>query len=693
MNLTFANPAWLLGLLALVPLLAHLFSRSRPKRREFPSLKLLREAMRQVTRVRQPRDRWLLAARTLAMLALLGAFLQPWLLSRFASGAGVAKTVVLVVDVSASMACAEGTQTRLAQAANAAEDVLATLSANSRANIVWVRAHAAGELPEPGPNLDFLRDALRKATVRPEPGDIAGALALALKQLAAAEGDRELVVLSDFQRSAWRGASLETPAGIRLTRVAVGGDDAANVGLADLAIEPPRPVAGQEARLVCRVRNFSGEHRRTTVFAEAGESRLSQTVELAPWSETLAVLPVKFAREGVVALKAALPEDRFPGDDVGHALAEVRGALSVAIAGPEDDATARTWLRAAQALDAVAARRISVAEIPDTRAEVLFVSGWNGEPREALAAFLKRGGALVLSPAAGLDAAAAGAWLGLPGAAGPLNAERREPPGWSLRIAAEEHPVFALFASGAFGDPAKGNFRARAGTPSFLEKGKTLLAFDDGQPALALLDFPTGTARPAAVAWWNLDLSASDWASHTAFVPFFGEFLRHLAARTAAPALRVFEPGEPLRFDAAALDPSTIRLVDEHDEKIPVAAESPRTPGRLATTADAVPGSFRWLTPDGVLDRAVVNFPATESDLRRMTAAELDDAAGTLIAGQARARLADLREGRPLWPWFLAAAALLFLIEGVLVRLFRAKLETAPVAAAAPVERREMAGG
>jgi len=690
MSLTFLNPAWLLAPLVLVPLVAHLFSRSRPRRREFPSLKLLREAMRKVTRVRKPRDRWLLLVRTLAMLALIGAFLQPWLFSRFAAGGTAARTVVLVVDVTASMAYADGTQTRLAQAAIAAEEVLATLPANSRANIVWVRAHPMSEMPEPGPNLDFLRDALRKATARPEPGDIAAALTLALRQLESADGDRELVVLSDFQRSAWRGVNLDTPAGIRLTRVAVGGDDPANAALAGLAVEPARPVAGQEARLVCRVRNFSADHRRATVFAEAGESRLSQTVEIAPWGETLAVIPVNFPKEGVVPLKASLAEDRFPGDDTRHALAEVRGALQVAIAGGADDATARTWFRAAQALDGVAVRRISSAEIAEVRAEILFVPQWNGDSPDALSAFLKKGGALVISPAEGLDAAAAGVWLGLPGGGGPLAIERREAPGWSLRIAAEEHPLFALFASGAFGDPAKGSFGSRVAAPAFLAKSTVLLAFDDGKPALALLDFATGAERPAAVAWWNLDLAAGDWATCTAFVPFFGEFLRHLASRTAAPPLRVFEPGEPLRFDAAAADPSTVRLVDDRDASVAVSAESPRNPGRLIAAADAVPGSYRWLAQDAVLDRAVVNFPESESDLRRMTAAELEQSAGALVSGRDRARLADLREGRPLWAWFLAAAALFFLIEGVLLRLFGASAGSA-TAAVSQAERKEMA--
>ena len=70
-----------------------------------------------------------------------------------------------------------------------------------------------------------------------------------------------------------------------------------------------------------------------------------------------------------------------------------------------------------------------------------------------------------------------------------------------------------------------------------------------------------------------------------------------------------------------------------------------------------------------------------------MTAAELEQSAGTLIADRDRTRLADLREGRPLWAWFLAAAALLFLIEGVLLRIFRTGVESAP--AAAPQEKKE----
>ncbi len=671
MQLFFQNPIWLVGLLAAVPLLAHLFSRTRPRLQQFPSVKLLREAIRKVSRVRRPRDRWLLILRTLAMLALALAFLQPWLRSRLAGGSNAAKTMVIAVDLSASMGYADGTRTRLAQASSAAEDLLATLPAGSQANVVWIQARSTGALPEPGPNLDFLRQALRQATVKPEPGDIAGAIGLALKQLGSAEGERELVVISDFQKANWREANLQVPDGIKLTRLAIGEGAAANVGLAGLATEPARPVAGQETRLVCRVRNFSHEPRRVTVFCEAGESRLSQTVEVAAWSETLAVMPVVFPQEGLVPLKATLSEDRFPGDDVRHGLVEVRGALNVGILGPAESTTARTWLRAAQALDSVAARRLTPEEMAESkRVDILFAADWNGEHTEALGAHLKQGGALVLQPAAGLNPGAIRELLGQPAAENadqPLGNETKETPGWSLRITNEEHPVFALFADGSFGDPVKGQFQRRLASPVFAAQ-KPLLTYDDNSPALTLLDFETAPGRSTAVAWWNLDLGATDWASRTVFLPFFGEFLRHLAQRSGTQTLRTFEPGEQLRFDAgAAIDPADIRLADERDQEVKIAPETARIRHRLATVSSVPPGSYRWTAQGSVLDRAVMNFPETESDLRQLTVAELEQASGALVTNAGSTRLAELREGKPIWPWCLAAAALFLALEALLL--------------------------
>ncbi len=678
MHLSFLNPLWLLGALVAVPLLAHLFSRARPNKRLFPSLRLLREAMRHVTRIRRPRDRWLLVLRTLAMLALILSFLQPWLLSRFASPNGTTKTVLLVVDLTASMAYADGTRTRLAQATAAAEELLATLPSNSRANIVWVQAHANSVLPEPGPNLDFLRQSLRAAGARSEPADISGAMDLALKQLQNSEGDRELVVLSDFQKSDWRTARWDLPEGIRLTRITTGPEDAANLGIAGLTLEPARAIAGQEARLSCRIRNFSNEPQRITVFLEAGESRLSQTVDVTPWSETLALVPVKFPREGLFQLKATLPADRFPGDDVRFGLAEVRGSLQVTVAGKADDATAQVWARAAQALDGVTVQRVTFEQLENaTPPDILLVAGWSGQALQAIRSQIKRSGALALQPAPGLDSATIQSGLGLaPSTDLPLSLQVQDAPGWRLRIANEDHPLFALFASGLFGDPVAGRFRRRLSSPQFAES-KPLVAYEDGQLALSLLE----SAESAPIAWWNLDLGATDWPNQTAFLPFFGEFLRQLSIIPITPIdpknpsgetplprrnPRNFEPGEPIAFEAGSVvDPADIRLVDEQEKPLKIIHNSQSAPGRIVSALPPAPGSYRWFAQANLLDRAVINFPESESDLRQLRKDDLEQGIATGVSDAGSNKLMDLREGKPLWAWCLAAAALFLLLEGL----------------------------
>ena len=545
MGIFFANPLWYLAVLALVPLAAHLFSRTRPRKHLFASIVLLREAIRRVTRIRQPQDRWLLILRTLAIVAIILAFLQPWLLSRFASRGDVAKTVVLVLDASASMAYADGTQSRLTQAVAAAEGVLDSLPANSRANVVWLRAHPASALPEPSRNLGFLRQELSQATAVPEPGDIEGGIALALKQLGGAEGERELCIISDFQRAVWQQQNVVVPPQVRLTRVAVGSEAESNVALAALTLEPAEPLVGQKATLVARVRNLSGESRRIAVYGEAGPSRVTQTLDLGAWSEGLAMMPVTFSAEGPAILKATLGEDRFPGDDVRYGITNVRGALPAGVTGAANDPTLQTWMRALRALDGVAVRHLPLEQAPSTGMRILFVAGWNGNGLEELRAYAKSGGAIVLQPAGGLSLAKLHELLGgqsnVP-AEETLRAEERPAPGWGMRVSAEDHPLFALFANGAYGDPASGKFRRRLTRSAVAEQGRVLLAFEDGAPALALLR-ESGEDGIGPVVYWNLDLGVTDWTSRNAFLPLFGELVKYLATFTGARGTSEVRPG------------------------------------------------------------------------------------------------------------------------------------------------------
>ena len=296
------------------------------------------------------------------------------------------KLVLLVVDVTASMGYVDGTRTRLAQATLAAEDVLATLSPGSRANIVWLRAHPAGELPEPGPNVDFLRQALRQAVVVPEPGGIAfrarTCQSATLHRRAVNTSSSSFPVFKSPPGTACAGkcrreyASRASPWAKGNRPIPAWPDSRSNPRVPS----PDRMRTSSATGCVIFPVNRAGP----MSLSRPAKAALTQTVEAAPWSGTLAVMPVKFPHEGIVPLKATLAEDRFPGDDVRCLLAEVRGALQAGIAGTAEDETARAWLRAARALDAVSARRITPAQLETPgRPDALFVAGWKGESPKA----------------------------------------------------------------------------------------------------------------------------------------------------------------------------------------------------------------------------------------------------------------------------------------------------------------------
>ncbi|MCB1133542.1 MAG: VWA domain-containing protein, partial [Verrucomicrobiae bacterium] len=162
MNLLFQNPA-LLGLLALagLPALVHLLSRARPPVYRFSNVSFLRRIARESTRVRRPKEWLLLALRTLALLALAAAFAAPFLVSKHALPGGK-RSVILLIDRSASMAARDGVGTRFDNACAEASKYL-TKAKPDFANIVWIDGEPDAVFPDPGPNLAFLRESLERS--------------------------------------------------------------------------------------------------------------------------------------------------------------------------------------------------------------------------------------------------------------------------------------------------------------------------------------------------------------------------------------------------------------------------------------------------------------------------------------------------------------------------------------------------
>jgi len=661
MLVLFHYPA-LLGLLALagLPVLVHLLSRARPPVYRFSNIEFLRRVLRSTARIRRPKDWLLLALRTLALFALAAAFAWPLLISKSASLPGEKSTVILLVDRSASMAAREGAGSRFDSACAQATRFLEQ-SKPDNANLIWIDAEPAAAFPEPGPNLDFLTDLLKQAQPKPEAGAQTAAFDLALRQLAKVSGHRELVIVSDFQATAWRDFSPRLPANIVVRTQRVATATPPNVAVSRLIPQPAEPVVGQDLTLLTRVQNFSTEPVRTQLTLDADGARQSQAIDIPAWGEAESAFVIRPANAGPMAITASIEPDGFPADDARHTVVHVRDSLRLALTSAPDSADRKILGKLAKSL-----AWLEIANDPTNvrRPDFQFISAWSGEAPADLRKLALAGTTLLVRPAAACPLAAIRSLVNLPAnpVDGPLALDS-SPTGWAA-TPDEAHAANQLFRSGDFGNPFAGSFRERIHLPASLASLpgiRPIANFADAIPAL--LECPT---ESASILLWNLPLdpAKTDWPTQGSFLPAIAEVLLRTRPRSSAePAYSL--PGSQLTWTSN--DPAhagAVTLLGPSSEPLAL-TESTTTDGTLwQSKVPAVPGLYRWQISGQPIAFTAVNFPDSESDLRILettpTFGKLDSSSDSLV------RQAALAQGLPLWPW-LALAALLFLILESLV--------------------------
>jgi len=641
MSLFFQNPT-LFGLLALagLPLLVHLLSRARPPEYRFSNIEFLRRVIRRTARVRRPKDWLLLALRTLALLALAAAFISPFLVSDDAALPGEKSTTVILIDRSASMAAREGAGSRFETACAQAAAFL-TESRPGAANLIWIDAEPDAAFPEPGPNLDFLTQILNQAEPKPEPGALAAAFDLALRQLASVQGHRELIVLSDFQSSAWKDFEPALPPDLKLRTFRVGTAAPANLAVTRVLSQPVQPVVGQETTVLAGVRNFSPDPVRTRITLDADGSRQSQPIDLPAWGEAEIAFTLRPAGAGALPVTASVESDAFPGDDSRHSIIRVREAIRIADQAPGNQVIAKV-ISALPWLDA------TTSPVPgDIRA----VSSWTDS--QALRAEADSGITVLIHDAAAVPQASL---RGLLGVESPLETSAD---GWQI-LPNESHPSMRIFRSGDFGNPFSGNFRERLRLPTQLEGVRLIASYSDGVPAI--LEIPT---KNAPILFFNLPLdpAKSNWITRGNFLPTFAEIL----LRTRPDP--VLDPSEALPgslLSRLSTDPAqgdAIKLIAPDGTPVETKESTMADGMLLQSLAAAVPGIYRWEISGQAIDLTAVNFPVSESDLRPMDSAPTFG--NRAAAGESLERQAALSRGIPLWPWLALAALACLLIESL----------------------------
>lgn len=665
MTFLLSGPFLALFALAAIPLIVHLVARHRPAPFVFGSLRFLRRAATRVQRRRRPKDLMLLLLRTLAVAALIAAALGP----RISLGDGGRDvndhTVVLVVDRSGSMGAPEGAGTRMAAARERAASVLAASGA-TRANLVWADARPSCLYPVPGVNLADVAAALRKADARAERADFAAAVRLASDQLAKAKGTRELILVSDFAADDWKDGGPALPPDVPVVRLHAASEEPDNLAVSALRCRPAAPVAGTEGEILCRVSNHGASEARSTLFLELGSARVSRAVGVPAHGSVEVSVPHRFMTPGTLPVRAVLAEDRFPQDN--------RRQLPVTVA----DATPfRVEHAAGRPAPAPVARALTAhawlrADTRGDRADLVWVADWDGADPARLRALAESGAGVVVSPASGCPGSSLAALLDIrgDGLAAPLGPQRSET-GWTVAVTRPDHPLFAVFSKGEFGEPVPGRFRQRLAIPAALaaDASRVLARFNDGAPALLLRESPRG----GSILVWNLaaDPALADWTARPAFVVMLGEIAARLPA-PVAPDAQETRPGVPVFWTLpAGTDPAQVTLTASDGRPIPV---RPRASGeglRLETETAPAPDLYTWRVDGAPARHAAVNFPADESDLRilREDGASGTAKQGTVVGADDAEGYVRLREGRPVGHWFALAALALFFTELALARL------------------------
>ena len=673
--MSFLTPLFLVGLAGLaIPVLIHLIQRERKNVVQFPSLMFLRRIPYESVQRRRIRH-WLLLMMRLAALALVVlAFARPFLrrANPGAAGGSGAREVVVLIDQSYSM----GYGDRWQRALSAARDAVNKLGASDRGSIVFFAAGAEVALRS---TADKGRLIAALAGVEPSAAATRYAPALKLAGSILAESAlprRDVVLVSDFQRSGWQGAEgLRLPDGATLTPVDLGGGNTSNASVTRVSLDRTMFSNQERVTVTAGVLNHGSTVLGSVDVSLEVDGRTIQTkqVRVEPnGSASTTFDPLTIAAPNVRASvrigQDALQRDNLfhfvvsPGRPVRAVLAQRGGArdqnvyLARALAvgdGPRFDVVTRD----ADSISGDDLQNAGIAIVNDVQV--------TSATAERLGRFAERGGGLLVV------SGQRGTWpqehaAVLP--AMPADAVDRSR-GQPARLVALEygHSIFEPFRAPRSGDFSAARFYGyRAVTTA--RDGAVLARFDDGAPAL--VEKKLGAGR--VLVWLSsLDLVWNDLAVKPVFLPFVHQMARHLALyREAAPWLTIGDVLDPSAGAGGGRPAPDRAIVSPSGRRVPLDGEGPDVVELAEQGFYEVRGKAAGAAPAMIV---ASNVDLSESDLTPIAAADVVAAATGRAGGATAAAAAELapsdaaqESAQRVWWYLLFAGLLLFSAETLL---------------------------
>lgn len=695
--MTFLHP-WALilgGAAAALPLAIHWLTRPRPVRVPLSTLRFVREAVQQRRARHRLRDFLILLLRIAAVLLLAWAVARP-LLSRQAlvvPGESGNALRVVVLDVSHSMAAGTNGIQLFERARPLAARHLAD-QAGLRANLILAGATPRPAFEQLSSNFPALRDELARVKTRPERLNVQAALNQAGRLLAGNLPPgvrRELVVISDFQRTNWAAADfkvLPQDTQIQLESVAPA-EPLPNVALLRVGTQG-RVEQGREVRLDVEVGNYSATPRQIQVEVVLGDATYRFEGLCPPGTRTTLGGEVPPRGLGWLTGEARLVsvDDALPADNVRPFVLDVRPAPQYALLtrepGNKRPSSSYYLERALQPLaprpGRVDSRVVRLDPAQQDRealaaAEVIALDRpgrLSGELIQFLATSLRRGRGIFYVAAEPADATnlklladALGTDLQMPVEFLPAPAGQRRRDLFLAEVRRDQ-PPFHLFGDSL--NAVTGSLRFSGGLASRRLEGAlaedVVATYSDRTACLVICSCGAGT-----LAVLNADLALSTLPSSPAFVPLVGELLNRLLGRQrAADAVAC---GEPLAvyLPASVGTAAGLRLLGPGGEWGQLQEESNGILWRAAALPQ--PGVYQ-VQRDGTSAFALAAaVPPEESDLRSLDPEVFQGRLAGERAVHFRSAASEEDERDDTWVWLAVACLTCLLAELVVLRLFR----------------------
>ncbi len=325
--MSLLNPLalWMLGLS--VPLLALYFLKLRRQRVQVPSVLLWQEFIRSeqlATPFQRFKRNLLLLIQLLILLLLILALARPFL----DGGVSQRRSVVIVLDTSASMQATDESPTRFGKAVEHAEEIVDGLEGADEAMIVEAgpATRVASSFSRDKDQLEQTLDRLRASGAE---GSLRDALTLALS-LTQDRPDREVIVISDGSGETLTDLEVREGA-IRYVRVGRLSD---NLGITALDLRRS-PVSELDHQLFVTVENFGDEPSEATVEVYLDDEITGrEPLGLEPGASAPLVFELVGGQSGTLRVELHARGDKLPADDEAWALlrpAERRKVLAVGV--------------------------------------------------------------------------------------------------------------------------------------------------------------------------------------------------------------------------------------------------------------------------------------------------------------------------------------------------------------------------